>query len=171
VPSFRRSAPFAQLPALHGDPPPQPPGDFISHRPAVERPGIYLLAHIYIHRYIHGMVLDAATLFNLLADPTRLRSLVLLHEQGELCVCELTHALQEIQPKISRHLAALREHALVLDRREGQWIHYRINPALPGWALKILATTADANTRADPFARDRRRLRAMPNRPGARRCA
>jgi ArsR family transcriptional regulator len=114
--------------------------------------------------------MTADDLFRALADPTRLRCLLLLTSEGELCVCELTHALDEIQPKISRHLAMLREAGIVLDRREGLWIHYRINPKLPGWAREILATTARANTGVEPYARDARRLKGTPNRPPAR-CA
>ena len=76
--------------------------------------------------------------FPALADPTRLRCLLLLAAEGELCVCELTHALDESQPKISRHLALLRESGVVLDRRQGQWIYYRINPDLPGWVREVL---------------------------------
>jgi ArsR family transcriptional regulator len=54
------------------------------------------------------MVIDGDTLVQALADGTRLRALVLLTEQPSLCVCELTAALGVSQPKMSRHLAALR---------------------------------------------------------------
>lgn len=114
--------------------------------------------------------MTAAEFFSVLADPTRLRCLLLLAQEGELCVCELTHSLDESQPKISRHLATLREAGMVNDRREGLWIHYRINPKLPPWAQEILAIAARANTAAKPFAHDRKRLRAAPNRPPARCC-
>ena len=91
-----------------------------------------------------------SAIFGALADPTRLRLLLLLADQGELCVCELTHALTEFQPKISRHLAMLREAGIVLDRREGLWIHYRVNPKLPAWVREVLNTTARANASATP---------------------
>ena len=80
-----------------------------------------------------------------LADDTRLRCLLLIEQEGELCVCELTQALQEIQPKISRHLAQLRKGGLLLDRRQRQWIFYRLNPALPDWAKQVLSLTTEAN--------------------------
>ncbi len=54
-------------------------------------------------------MLDTKTLFHLLSDQTRLRSVILLMREGELCVCELTHALDIIQPKVSRHLALIRD--------------------------------------------------------------
>jgi ArsR family transcriptional regulator len=116
-------------------------------------------------------MISAENFFTALADPTRLRSLLLLTAEGELCVCELTHALDESQPKISRHLAMLRDAGIVSDRREGLWIHYRINPALPEWAHEILTTANQANSTAKPFAQDRKRLRGAPTRPPVRCCA
>jgi len=110
-------------------------------------------------------------LLKLLSDPTRLRSLMLLLQEGELCVCELTYALDEIQPKISRHLAALRDARIVADRRAGQWIHYRINPELPAWAGNILEAVRAGASDKPPYAADQKRLKAMPQRPGSRLCA
>jgi ArsR family transcriptional regulator len=110
--------------------------------------------------------MEADHFFKALCEPTRLRMLVLLSREGELCVCELTHALDEIQPKISRHLAQLREIGAVLDRRQGQWIYYRLNPGLPGWARAVLAATAEGVMAQSPFKQDRQTLLDMPNRPG-----
>jgi ArsR family transcriptional regulator len=109
--------------------------------------------------------------FRSLGDLTRLRLLALLSREGELCVCELTHALGEIQPKISRHLALLREAGVVLDRRQGQWIYYRLNPKLPEWAQSVLAETTDGIVKQAPFGSDRRALSEMANRPGRACCA
>ena len=75
-----------------------------------------------------------------LADPTRARIALLVTREKELCVCELTCALDEIQPKISRHLALLRESGLLADRRQGQWVYYSVNPDLPNWAVEVLKT-------------------------------
>ncbi len=61
-------------------------------------------------------------LFKNLSDETRLCLVLLLREKGELCVCELTSILKESQPKISRHLALLRDAGLLIDRRDGKWI-------------------------------------------------
>ena len=63
-----------------------------------------------------------------LADKTRLRLLNLMAER-EICVCYFTSILNESQPKISRHLAYLRRAGLVTARREGKWMHYRIDVA------------------------------------------
>ncbi|MEH6549767.1 MAG: metalloregulator ArsR/SmtB family transcription factor [Pseudomonadales bacterium] len=83
--------------------------------------------------------------YKCLADDTRLKSLLLIQVELELCVCELTQALQVSQPKISRHLAQLRECGLLIDRREGQWVYYKINPELPAWALSVLTVSAESN--------------------------
>jgi len=96
---------------------------------------------------------------------------MLLLRHDELCVCELTHALGAAQPHMSRHLAQLRQTGLVIDRREGLWIHYRLNPALPHWIRAILEQTAGGTEAVQPFAADVAALDSMPNRPGAQRCA
>ncbi|MCP5017493.1 MAG: metalloregulator ArsR/SmtB family transcription factor [Ketobacter sp.] len=90
--------------------------------------------------------MDPLSFYKCLADETRLRCLMLIEQEGELCVCELMAALDEIQPKISRHLAQLRKCNLLQDRRQGQWVFYRINPSMPEWAQQVLAQTAQANT-------------------------
>ena len=77
-------------------------------------------------------------LFKNLSDNTRLTLVLLLREKGELCVCELTAILNQSQPKISRHLALLRESGLLLDRRDGKWIHYRLSPHMPAWAAAVI---------------------------------
>ncbi len=108
--------------------------------------------------------------FRALADTTRLRCLVLLAREGELCVCELTHALAVPQPRVSRHLAHLREAGLVADRRAGQWIYYRLHPDLPPWQGRVLAETVAALADESPFCEDAARLAAMAGRPGAACC-
>lgn len=116
------------------------------------------------------MDLSIETLLRALADQTRLRSLLLLRHEGELCVCELTYALGLSQPKISRHLAQLREAGVVVDRREGLWVHYKLNPELPAWAVDVLDATARGAEHQPPFAEDQGELNRMPNRPGDRCC-
>ena len=68
----------------------------------------------------------AAELFHALADPTRLEILDELKD-GERCVCELTEALDAGQSRLSFHLKVLREAGLILDRREGRWMYYRLH--------------------------------------------
>jgi ArsR family transcriptional regulator, arsenate/arsenite/antimonite-responsive transcriptional repressor len=99
--------------------------------------------------------------FRALADSTRLRCLLLLYAEERLCVCEFVHALGLSQPRVSRHLGQLRDLGIVADERHGQWVHYRLHPELPPWALEVLATVFQARTPTDM----RQRLATMPNRP------
>jgi ArsR family transcriptional regulator len=117
------------------------------------------------------MKLNPEDLFSNLANDTRLRCLMLLMLHGELCVCELTHAIGTSQPHVSRHLALLRESGLVADRRAGLWIYYRINPELPTWVTTVLREVFEGVGSQPPYKDDARTLSRMPNRPDAPRCA
>jgi ArsR family transcriptional regulator len=96
-----------------------------------------------------------------LSDPTRLRILMLLLNEDELCVCHLTGILKMSQPKISRHLAVLRENKLLLDRRSGLWIHYRLHPELPIWCYKTLQSLSTGCMSSEPYINDQKRLGDM----------
>ena len=101
--------------------------------------------------------------FKSLADETRLTCLLLILAEQELCVCELMAALDEGQPKISRHLALLKQNGLLTDRKLKQWVFYRLNPNLPSWIGSSLELTLKENLAAisDHLAR----LHAMGDRP------
>ena len=116
-------------------------------------------------RIFCSMLNETDTFFKMLADSTRLRCLLLMQAEGELCVCELTHALNLSQPKISRHLAHLRDAGVLIARRNGTWMYYRINPELQNWALDILQITLDGVRHTEPFVSDRKILLSMDNRP------
>lgn len=81
--------------------------------------------------------------FKCLSDSTRLDILKLVLAKQNICVCELTEALNLSQPKISRHLALLRNLSVLLDQRQGQWVYYRLNPDLPEWAVSVLNIIAE----------------------------
>ncbi|MBB6143048.1 ArsR family transcriptional regulator [Silvibacterium bohemicum] len=68
---------------------------------------------------------DIERFFQALGDNTRLRLLNLMGDQ-EICVCYFVEILNQPQPKISRHLAYLRNAGIVTTRRDGKWMHYRI---------------------------------------------
>jgi ArsR family transcriptional regulator, arsenate/arsenite/antimonite-responsive transcriptional repressor len=69
---------------------------------------------------------ELTDLFKALSDETRLRILKLL-EGGELCVCDIMAALDKIQPKVSFHLGVLKKANLLKGRRQGKWMHYKID--------------------------------------------
>ena len=68
---------------------------------------------------------EQAGLLKAIAHPTRLRILDILC-QGECCVCHLTAVLRQRQPCVSQHLMVLRENGLVLDRKDGVMVFYRL---------------------------------------------
>lgn len=93
--------------------------------------------------------------------------MLLVDRHGELCVCELVEALGDSQPKVSRHLALLRNRSLLHDRRRGQWVFYSLPADLPAWARAVLAEAAAAES--DALVPLEARLSAMSGRP--QRCA
>ena len=83
---------------------------------------------------------DLIMLFAALADPTRLRLLNLM-DGREVCVCYFVEILKQGQPKISRHLAYLRRAGIVSARRDGKWMHYRLERPADERAAAILDAT------------------------------
>ena len=104
------------------------------------------------------------TFFQALADRTRLRLLNLIAD-SEVCVCFFVEVLGEPQPKISRHLAVLRNAGLAAARRDGKWMHYRLTR--PAAVAPILQTVL-ATLRSDPeMMKDRAALERACCSPGA----
>ena len=83
---------------------------------------------------------DMQRFFQALGDTTRLRLLNLIGDK-EICVCYLVEVLRQPQPKISRHLAYLRNAGVVAARREGKWMHYRIATLADPGAATVLRKT------------------------------
>jgi ArsR family transcriptional regulator len=71
---------------------------------------------------------DIVNIFKALADPTRLRVVLLLRAR-ELCVCELMAVLRMEQSRVSHHMRVLRDAGIAEDVREGRWIIYRLPDA------------------------------------------
>ena len=103
--------------------------------------------------------------FKVLADETRLRCLTLIYENHELCVCELIHALELPQSKISRHLSLMKLNNLIIDRREGQWVFYSVHPNISKFKINIIDMSINELKNTNPFKEDRKRLIGMANRP------
>ena len=96
-------------------------------------------------------------LFKALADQTRLRLISLLGD-SEVCVCFLVEILKTSQPKISRHLAYLRRAQIVVARREGKWMHYRLTDPPDEHAARILREVRSSLNEHPEFQRDREKL-------------
>lgn len=87
-----------------------------------------------------------------ISESLRLRTLALISAHGETCVCQLAHALSVSQPRVSKHLAILRDAGLVAQRRDAQWMLYRIAD-LPEWAETVVKGALDG-IEAEPEHRD-----------------
>ncbi|WP_460275847.1 ArsR/SmtB family transcription factor [Celeribacter sp. ULVN23_4] len=79
-----------------------------------------------------------------LAEPTRLEAVYLLHDGKEHCVCELMKKLGATQSRMSRHMQVLKQVGLVIDRRDAQWVRYRLNDHLPGDISAVLSAVIAA---------------------------
>ena len=107
---------------------------------------------------------EPLSFYKSLTDNIRLKTLMLTHYHGELCVCELMEAMDEdSQPKVSRNLAVLKKAKVITDRKHGQWVFYRINPELPLWAKSVIAQTTENNI--PMISNELQRLANMQNRP------
>lgn len=73
-----------------------------------------------------------------LSEPTRLGAMQILADGKEHCVCQLMARLDATQSRMSRHMQTLKQVGLVVDRRDAQWVRYRLNPALPPAVQAIL---------------------------------
>src|SRR6059058_3484261 len=101
----------------------------------------------------------AARWFHALSDETRLEIVELL-SHGERCVCDLQDALDAAQSRLSFHLKVLRDAGLVIDRKDGRWVHYSINRE----SLDEIAAFAGGRTPAP------RRLAVLRTRNGSGCC-
>lgn len=110
-------------------------------------------------------MITPAELFSLLSDETRLRCLLLLRKEQELCVCELVQVIESSQPKISRHLALLRRSNLLEDERRGQWVYYRLHRELPRWAGQLLTSVLEECKDKTPFRSDLKKLHQLRQQP------
>ncbi len=96
--------------------------------------------------------------FKGLADQNRLRILnLLLH--GELCVCDIQFVLASSQPNVSRHLTYLKNAGLVLDRREGTRIYYRLSRPGEGVYQHLFTFLREAFRDIEELQEDTRKLK------------
>lgn len=102
--------------------------------------------------------------FQALGDNTRLRLLNLMEDQ-EICVCYFVEILEQSQPKISRHLAYLRNAGIVEARRDGKWMHYRIITPPNIGAAQVLRQTLAWLKEERSMQADRARLTKACCRP------
>ncbi|RNA70108.1 ArsR/SmtB family transcription factor [Alteribacter keqinensis] len=102
---------------------------------------------------------DAAQLFKLIGDKTRLKMLAILYKD-DCCVCELVEVFQMSQPSISQHLRKLKQAGIVNERRSGQWIFYSLNKENPwyGQVTDIIHTLPDTQPLLDELMQAGKRV-------------
>jgi len=74
---------------------------------------------------IAAQLSDVVQVYKALGHPARIRILAMLRT-GELCACQITAVLALAPSTVSAHLADLRRAGLIVERKEGRWIHYRL---------------------------------------------
>lgn len=70
---------------------------------------------------------EMSNIFKALADPNRVKIVDLLYKNGETCACELLEEFNITQPTLSHHLKVLADSEILKQRKEANWIHYKIN--------------------------------------------
>lgn len=79
---------------------------------------------------------ELSKVLKVLGDPTRLTMLKQMQD-GEQCACSFVDCFDISQPAISRHLKMMRQAGLLLERRDKQWIHYRLNETSPFYTTLV----------------------------------
>ena len=121
---------------------------------------------------------DLMNIFKALAEETRLRIIRLL-ENGELCVCDIVTALDMVQPKVSFHLAVLKEAGFIKDRKQGKWTHYSLDDSdffRRSLLLSVIEripkeAVAEDRKRLDDFLQDKTSRDNVVSLPEKKRCA
>ena len=71
-------------------------------------------------------MLPILPILSALSDQTRFAAMRLLYDGDEHCVCELMRVIGATQSRMSRHMQVLKQAGLVVDRRDAQWVRYRM---------------------------------------------
>lgn len=112
-----------------------------------------------INKHATDTLAEAVELFKAFADPVRVRLLSLLAD-GEVCVCHLHEALDLPQSTVSRHLAYLRKRGLVVGRKEGLWVHYRMAKPVGELHRNLIGYVGVCFKEVDTLKSDRERLKS-----------
>lgn len=114
--------------------------------------------HISVYPDIMVSMKQASQSFKALADETRLRIIALLTE-GELCVCDIVAVLELPQSTVSRHLSYLKNAGWVIDRRQGLWVHYRLQDGVSGFQKTLLVSMPSNLAQMPQAVKDRKKLK------------
>ena len=102
------------------------------------------------------------TITKALADENRVRILMALDGRDELCVCQLIDMLQLAPSTVSKHLFLLRNARLIMGRKEGRWMYYRLNGEAASEVVKEALEWVTRSVAEDPVIhQDKARLAAF----------
>jgi len=99
--------------------------------------------------------------FHALSNEIRLRILLLLLEEPRLSVCQLVRILGLPQPKVSRHLAALRDAGVASIDRRAQWVCYGLGETLQPWQRRVLEEVRESLRDTAQYRADMNMLRRV----------
>jgi DNA-binding transcriptional ArsR family regulator len=107
-----------------------------------------------------------------LADENRVRILMALNGRDELCVCQLIDMLQLAPSTVSKHLFVLRNARLIIGRKEGRWMYYRLNTQDGPEAVTKALNWVTRSVINEPIVHDdRKRLAAFYNESAETKCS
>lgn len=93
-----------------------------------------------------------------LADGSRLRVIMALTDNEELCVCQITEMLNLAMPTVSRHMSVLQNAGLVKSRKDSRWVYYRLSEVFPPLCLKWLT---EALVDSEDIAKDKKNMETI----------
>lgn len=98
-----------------------------------------------------------------LADENRIRILMALHDNDELCVCNINELLELAPSTVSKHLFLLKNARLVKARKDGRWMFYRLNrdPEAPEMVAQALKWIMDSTLNEPVILADRKKLKQI----------
>lgn len=88
------------------------------------------------------MLKEKTKIFKALSDPNRLRILKMLQTK-HLCVCEITSVLNLATSTVSKHLSILRDSGFIIERKEGKWVNFQVNPTPSDRRVSAILTSLD----------------------------
>jgi len=108
---------------------------------------------------MHSVTIQAESIFQAVADETRLRIIRLMVVTGdESCLCELVDSLLEPAYKLSRHLKILRQAGLLSSQKEGRWVYHRL-VTKPAYLQQLYATVRELPDLNKIYNEDLKRFR------------
>jgi ArsR family transcriptional regulator len=93
-----------------------------------------------------------------LSDGNRLRIVMALMDNKEICVCQVTEMLHLAMPTVSRHIRVLQNAGLVKNRKDSRWVYYRLSETFPPLCLTWLK---DALRNSQDIAEDKTRMQTI----------